>query len=336
LNKIWNATRLALDLLGDFSWSDDALLPAGAASLPARNATRGFYNRWIRSRFAAACAAAHEGLDTFRIDEAAHAAYRFFWNDLCDWYLELVKPVLRKQPQASGGTYVQPDAVPETQATLAYVLEGSLRLMHPLMPFITEELWQRVPRPASRKASIAFGPYPTRDDERSALDPDAETWMDLFKPVVSAARTIRSEHNLDNKAEIKVRVRSGSPEVLAFLRGQADAIRFLARSADPVFEAPGAGREPGTTVSVVPSAHGPIEVLVPLKGLVTPEEESARIDRGLKKIEKDLAALDKKLGSAGFVDRAPKEVVEEARAQRVALVDAKTRLEAARTLVSEL
>jgi|CZKU01.1.fsa_nt_gi valyl-tRNA synthetase len=336
LNKIWNATRLALDLLGDFSWSDDALLPAGAASLPARNATRGLYNRWIRSRFAAACAAAHEGLDTFRIDEAAHAAYRFFWNDLCDWYLELVKPVLRKQPQASGGTYVQPDAVPETQATLAYVLEGSLRLMHPLMPFITEELWQRVPRPASRKASIAFGPYPTRDDERSALDPDAETWMDLFKPVVSAARTIRSEHNLDNKAEIKVRVRSGSPEVLAFLRGQADAIRFLARSADPVFEAPGAGREPGTTVSVVPSAHGPIEVLVPLKGLVTPEEESARIDRGLKKIEKDLAALDKKLGSAGFVDRAPKEVVEEARAQRVALVDAKTRLEAARTLVSEL
>src|ERR1035438_7152979 len=336
LNKIWNATRLALDLLGDFSWSDDALLPAGAASLPARNATRGLYNRWIRSRFAAACAAAHEGLDTFRIDEAAHAAYRFFWNDLCDWYLELVKPVLRKQPQASGGTYVQPDAVPETQATLAYVLEGSLRLMHPLMPFITEELWQRVPRPASRKASIAFGPYPTRDDERSALDPDAETWMDLFKPVVSAARTIRSEHNLDNKAEIKVRVRSGSPEVLAFLRGQADAIRFLARSADPVFEAPGAGREPGTTVSVVPSAHGPIEVLVPLKGLVTPEEESARIDRGLKKIEKDLAALDKKLGSARVVDPGPKEGVEEGRAQRVALVDAKTRLEAARTLVSEL
>src|ERR1019366_9561596 len=72
-----------------------------APTRPARNATRGFYNRWIRSRFAAACAAAHEGLDTFRIDEAAHAAYRFFWNDLCDWYLELVKPVLRKQPQAS-------------------------------------------------------------------------------------------------------------------------------------------------------------------------------------------------------------------------------------------
>ncbi len=113
-------------------------------------------------------------------------------------------------------------------------------------------------------------------------------------------------------------------------------MRFLARSVEPVFEAPSPGREPGTTVSVVPSAHGPIEVLVPLKGLVTAEEENARIDRGLKKIEKELAALDKKLGSAGFVDRAPKEVVDEARAQRDAFVDAKARLEAARGLVDEL
>jgi valyl-tRNA synthetase len=244
-----------------------------------------------------------------------------------------VKPVLRKQPD---GSYAYPDVVPETQATLAYVLEGSLRLMHPLMPFITEELWQRVPRPASRKVSVAFGPFPTKDLERGAVDPDADTWMELFKAVVSAVRTIRSEHDLDKKTEIPLRVRSGSPEVLAFLRGHADAMRFLVRSTPPVFEAPAAGREPGTTVSVVPSAHGPIEVLVPLKGLVTAEEENARIDRGLKKIEKELAALDKKLGSPGFVDRAPKEVVDEARAQRDALVDAKARLEAARGLVGEL
>jgi valyl-tRNA synthetase len=330
LNKIWNATRLALDLLGDFSWPADASRPAGSAGLPPPG---GLYNRWIRSRFAAACAAAHDGLDGFRIDEAAHAAYRFFWNDLCDWYLELVKPVLRKQPD---GAYAHADVVPETQATLAYVLEGSLRLMHPLMPFITEELWQRVPRPASRKVSVAFGPYPTNDLERGSLDPDVETWMEVFKAVVSAARTIRSEHDLDKKAEIPLRVRSGSPEALAFLREHAASLRFLARSAEPTFEAPGAGREPGTTVSVVPSAHGSIEVLVPLKGLVTPEDESARIDRGLKKIEKDLAALDKKLGSPGFVDRAPPEVVEEARAQRGSLIDAKGRLEAARALVGEL
>jgi valyl-tRNA synthetase len=322
LNKIWNATRLALDLLGDFEWHADMPAP------------QGFTNRWIRSRFAAACDAAHGGFDAFRIDEAAHAAYRFFWNDLCDWYLELAKPVLRKSPE---GGFLHPEIVPETRATLAYVLEGSLRLMHPLMPFITEELWQRAPRPASRKASVAFGPFPTRDDERASFDPAVELWMDLFKEVVSAGRTIRSEHDLDSKADIPVAIRSANPEVLAFLRGHVEAIRSLVRTkGDPVFEAAGGPREPGTAVSIVASTQGPIEVLVALKGLVTAAEEEERIDRSLKKIAKDLAALEKKLGSPGFVDRAPKEVVEEARQQRASLLEAKTRLEAARALAKEL
>jgi valyl-tRNA synthetase len=323
LNKIWNATRLALDLVGDFS-SDDAPSKAPA----------GFYNRWIRSRFAAACAASQDGLEAFRIDEAAHAGYRFFWNDLCDWYLEIVKPILRKQ---TDGSFVHPDIVPETCATLVYVLEGSLRLLHPLMPFITEELWQRVPRPKSRKVSIAFGPFPTKEDERAALDPEVEAWMELLKAVVSAGRTVRSEHDLDRKAEISMRVRSASPEVLAFLRGHAETVRWLLKTkGDPAFEALGGPREAGTVVSVVPSTLGSVEVLVPLKGLVTAEAEGARIDRELKKIDKELAAIDKKLGSPGFVDRAPKEVVDEAKAQRGALFEGRGRLEAARELVKEL
>ncbi len=322
LNKIWNATRLALDLLGDFAWQDPPPAP------------QGFYNKWIRSRFATACAAAHEGLDTFRIDEAALASYRFFWNDLCDWYLELAKPILRKGPD---GAFLHPEIVPETRATLAYVLEGSLRLLHPLMPFITEELWQRVPRPASRKVSLAFGPFPTKDDERASLDPATDLWMDLLKEVISAGRTIRSEHDLDSKDEILVAVRSESPEVLSFLRGHADAIRSLLRTqGPPVFEATGGPRAPGTAVGMVASSQGPIEVLVPLKGLVTADAEKARIDRNLKKIGKDLGALEKKLGAPGFVDRAPKEVVDEARQQREALVEAKARLEAARDLAKEL
>jgi valyl-tRNA synthetase len=322
LNKIWNATRLALDLLGEFRWQEDAPSPAG------------FYNRWIRSRFAAACVAAHEGLEAFRIDEAALATYRFFWNDLCDWYLELVKPVLRKSAE---GAYLHPESVPETRATLAYVLEGSLRLLHPLMPFITEELWQRVPRPASRKESLAFGPFPAKDDERGSLDPEAEGWMELLQQVVSAGRTIRSEHELDKWAEVPLSIRSANPEVLAFLREHTEAIRLLVRTKDdPSLSAPGGPRQPGTTVTVVASARGPIEVLLSLKGLVTAAAEEARIDRTLKKIERDLASLDKKLGSPGFVDRAPKEVVEEARQQRASLVEAKARLEAARALVKEL
>jgi valyl-tRNA synthetase len=326
LNKIWNATRLALDLLGGFQWPSET---NGRESTPA---PKGFYNRWIRSRFAAACAEVHDGLDGFRVDEASHAMYRFFWNDLCDWYLELVKPVLRARPD---GSFADAAAVPETRATLAYVLEGSLRLMHPLLPFITEELWQRVPRPAHRKVSIAFGPYPTKDDEKGSRDPEVEGWMELLKSVISAARTVKSEHEI--KVDIPLHLRSGTPEVLAFLREHRGSIHFLVQTqGDPAFEAPGGPREPGTTVSVVPSTHGPIEVLVPLKGLVTRADELERIERGLKKIAKELTTIDKKLGAPGFVDRAPKEVVEETQAQRAAFLEAKTRLEAAKALASEL
>jgi len=333
-NKIWNATRLALDLLGDFTWPIDSAGASGASDKnAATRAPTQVYNRWIRSRFAAACASVHDGFDAFRIDESAIAAYRFFWNDICDWYLEIVKPVLRKQ---TDGTFVDPATVPETRATLAYVLEGSLRLLHPLMPFLTEELWQRAPRPASRKASIAFGPYPTKDAERGAIDPETEAWMELLKSVISTARTVRSEYDL-KKSEVPLRVRSASPEVVAFLRTQSETIRTLTMSkGEPVFEAPGGAREAGTTVSVVPSAHGPIEVLVALKGLVSADSERARIAREEKKIDKDLAALDKKLSAPGFVDRAPREVVDEARAQRAAFVEARARLEAARKLVDEL
>jgi valyl-tRNA synthetase len=291
----------------------------------------GFYNRWIRSRFAAACEAADDGMESFRIDEAALGAYRFFWNDLCDWYLELVKAELREESPSLRA------AASETRETLAHVLEGALRLMHPLMPFLTEELWQRVPRPASRAASVAFGPYPTKASEQAARDIETETWMELLKAVISAARTVRSEHDIDKKAEVAMRVRSQSPAVLDFLAGHTDTMALLAKTkGKPLLRTPDAPREPGTTVSVVSSPHGPIEVLVLLKGLVDPGDERSRIERELKRIDKDLAALDKKLGSPGFVDRAPKGVVEEARGQRESLLEAKARLDAARQLVDEL
>lgn len=317
LNKIWNASRLSIELLGEFEWPAESTPP------------RGFYNRWIRSRFAAACEAVHEGMEDFRIDEAALGAYRFFWNDLCDWYLELIKPELRDAGPSA--------AMAETRETLAYALEGSLRLMHPLMPFVTEELWQRVPRPHSRGVSIALGPYPTKVAEHPSRDLDTETWMDLLKEVVSAARTIRSEHDIDKKAEVTMLVRSGNGEVLEFLSQHIEGIRLLVKTrGGPLLQPLGAPREPGTTLSVVSSAHGPIEVLVVLKGLVDRVHEAARIDREIKKIERDLAALEKKLASPGFADRAPKELVDEAHTQRSSLREAKQRLEAARKLLDEL
>jgi valyl-tRNA synthetase len=205
------------------------------------------------------------------------------------------------------------------------------------MPFVTEELWQRVPRPRSRKASLAFGPYPTPADERAARAPDVDAWMEVLKECISAARTIRSEHDIDKKAEVALGLRSDSPEVLAFLREHAGSIATLVKTKGaPRFEAPGAAREAGTTVSVVPSHFGSIEVLVALKGLVEPAAERARIERELKKLEKDLATIEKKLASPGFVGRAPKEVVDETNTQRTTLLEAQRRLQTALSLVSEL
>ena len=321
LNKIWNATRLALELLDGYAWSAETTA-----------APKDLYNRWILSRLAHAIATSKSGHDAFRIDEAANAAYRFFWTDLCDWYLELVKPILRKRED---GTHARPELVPEAKATLARVLETSLRLMHPLMPFITEELWHRLPRPAGGRESIAFGPFPTGED--ATVDADADGKMATLQAVITAARTIRSEHGIKYADPVPLALRSANAEVLAFLKERAGAFSFLVNPRGaPTFEAIGGAREPGTTVAVVPTALGPIEVLVGLKGLVTAAEERARIDREMKKLEKDIAMLEKKLASQSFVDRAPPDVVAESRAQLESFKDAKARLDEAKKLADEL
>ena len=324
-NKIWNASRLALGYLD----GRDPKELAGAFTCTPKS----LYNRWILAELGRTIATANEGLEAFRIDEAANASYRFFWNDFCDWYLEVTKPILRDGETPK--TAEEEALAAETRATLAHVLETSLRLMHPLMPFLTEEVWQRTPRPSSRKASIAFGPYPTAAD--AITDDDALRDMSTLKAVISAARTIRSEHEISPASAVPISLRCDDEGVRTFLAERAQAVAFLARTVgEPSVEPTGGPRPPGVTVSVVPSPRGPIEILVGLKGLVTKDKEQKRIDRELKRIDKDLAAVDKKLGSKNFTDRAPPEVVAEAHAQRQQLVEARGRVEEARALVDEL
>jgi valyl-tRNA synthetase len=240
--------------------------------------------------------------------------------------LEITKPVLR---DASGG-----ESKEETRAVLAHVLETSLRLIHPLMPFITEELWQRAPRPASRRTSIAFGPYPQASD---GIEDDAALGeMEVFKAVVSAARTIRSEHEIDPKAEVPLSIRTDDDAARKLLEERLPSIALLVKSKSPVVEKTDAPRTAGTTTSIVPSTRGPIEVHVGLKGLVTKTKELQRIDREMKRIDKDLAAIEKKMSSKGFLERAPKEVVDETHAMKQQLLEAKTRLEESRRLADEL
>ena len=315
VNKIWNATRFSLDQLKDFTY----LRIAEPSAL---------YNRWILSRLAHATRVANEGIQAFRIDEAAGELYRFFWNDFCDWYLELTKTVL-----SEGSPYAADQD--ETRATLAHVLEASLRLLHPLMPYVTEELWQRVPKPKASKVSIAFGPYPTAEEAK--VDAAADRDMEIVKAVISAGRTIRSEHDIKWSSPAPLEIRTGNAELAALLGRVEFSIRTLVNAAGRVtVGSVGGARAPGTVVSVVPSEMGPIEVLVGLKGLVDKDKENARIERELKGIEKDIQAIDKKLGSKGFLDRAPKEVVLETNTLRAQLVEAQDRLAESRKLAEEL
>jgi len=307
LNKIWNATRLSLDLVGA-----STTLPEKAPD--ARDA----WNRWILSRLSNATSIARSGIESFRIDEGANELYRFFWYDFCDWYLEIVKPRLRDQRDA------------ETAATLAYVLGASLRLLHPFVPFITEELWQKLHDYPDEFASLALCPYPAPEDAKRDLAIEAE--IETLKSVIVAARTVRSEHEIERAAEIPLVVRGAN----AFVREHGAAIALLVKTKGaPSFDAT-AERPKGYTVSVVPSASGPIEVLVGLKGLVDPAHERARIERELKKIDKDIAATEKKLSSPSFTEKAPKEVVEEAHAHKKSLEEARARLIEAQSLVDEL
>ena len=330
-NKVWNASRLVLGHLEGLD--PNRLFTGGTGSTLAPTS---FFNKWIIAQLGKTIAVCNDGYAAFRIDEAANETYRFFWNDFCDWYLEVTKPILRGARTEDGGegSPLQSEEASETRVVLAHVLETSLRLLHPLMPYITEELWQRSPRPATRRASIAFGPYPTAED--AITDDKVLGEMDVFKAVASAIRTIRAEHGIERKADLAMTIRADSDAARGFVTERLQALSFLVGSTAPVIEKTGGARTAGTAVSVVPTAMGPIEVHVGLKGHVTKESELARIDRELKSIEKDLAMIDKKMSSKNFLERAPKEVIDETNAQKEQLLAARVRLEEARRLADEL
>jgi valyl-tRNA synthetase len=310
-NKIWNATRYALTYLDG----------ATVTSAPPK-ATR-LANRWILSRLGAAIEAARTGIDEFRLDDASSALYRFFWNELCDWYLELTKPVFQEGADS--------EAARETRDVLAYVLEASLRALHPFIPFITEELWHRVPRADDRPIALALATYPETSAGRG--DASADRDMNALQAIISAARTIRSEHEVHPAAQVPLTLRTDDAHLAALLRDQAESIRTLVKTlGEPVIEPRGAVRPSGAVMSIANDT----EVLVSLKGLVEGAKEAARIERELKKVDKDIAALDKKLAAPSFADKAPPEVVAESRALLEELRRKRLSLDSARALASEL
>ena len=280
-NKLWNAARLVLSNLDGY----DPAAGAGSGDTVAE--------RWIRARLAATVVEVREALERYRFNDAASALYQFVWTDYCDWYLEIAKRSLYR-PET-------PAAKQATQHTLVSVLEETLRLLHPLMPFITEELWQRLPHDG---ASIVIAPYPKA--AAPTATPDVDRFVTLVMGAISAIRTIRGEMRIGPGPILDVTVRPGADDARVFTEHQT-LIESLGRVRLTVDVA--ARRPQGSALGVT----GDSEIYVALAGIVDTAAERQRLEKEIKRTGDSITGTSAKLSRPDFVERAPAEVVEKER-----------------------
>jgi valyl-tRNA synthetase len=283
--KLWNAARFA-EMNGVAHDPDYDPLAA-----------RVTVNRWIAGETARTEARVRQALGEYKFNEAAGALYQFVWNVFCDWYLELIKPILT-------GTDEQAKA--ETRATAAWVLDQILMLLHPFMPFVTEELWQQT---GTRKEWLIEASWP---DYKGLGDPAADAEMEWVIRFISEVRSVRAEMNVPAGAKIACVMVSANSET----RRRADAweneIMRLARLSSIGFE----DQVPKASAQIVLEEA---TVALPLEGVIDFAAEKARLGKELEKIAKDMAAIEGRLGNPGFVAKAPPEVLEESRERKAEL-----------------
>ena len=226
-------------------------------------------------------------MDGYRFNEAASAIYQFLWHEFCDWYIELIKPALY-QDQDPGRKWVAQDV-------LARVLDRSLRLLHPFMPFITEEIWQTLP---GNEGSIMVAEFPRfRQDE---VYPGEEARMELLMKVVGAVRNLRSEMEIAPAKKVEVILYCQNPEILKVLRENRSYAENLARIETIAFQSEGPKPKASAT-SIVEE----VEVFLPLRGLINLDEEERRLQKDLTKVSEDLSRAQRKLQNQDFVGTGP-------------------------------
>lgn len=283
--KLWNATRFCqmngCELDPDF--------------VPERVGQK--INRWIIGRLVQTSRRVEAALDDYRFNEAAHALYHFVWHEFCDWYLEFTKPVL-------GGD--DPAAAKETRAATAWVLNQVLHLMHPVMPFITEELWQQTGgAAAARTAFLMSAAWPGYDD--GLIDETAIAEIDWVIRLVSEIRAVRTEMNVPPSAQIPAELHDAGQMTRRHLADYRELVLRLARlSGIEAIDGPVAK---GAAQIVVDEAT----VALPLAGVIDIGQERGRLSKELEKAKGEVTKLEKKLGNEQFVAKAPPEVVEEQR-----------------------
>ena len=285
-NKIWNATRFVLMNLGDASQVEARWEPSGALA-----------DRWILAELNSTIEQVTEALADYRLNEAAQTLYHFFWDEFCDWYIEFSKTQFAAKEET--------DEVRAARNRIVYVLETSLRLLHPLMPFITEELWQRLPHQGD---SIMVAAWPQADQRRE--DREAREQMETLIALITKVRNIRSVMNIPVSAWLKVYLATADERIKALVTANADQFKRLARIeeinvAEALPSLEGAARD----------VMGDVEIAVPLAGLIDRDKERERVNKEIGRKENEAKGMASRLANPSFVDRAPREVVEQTRAR---------------------
>ena len=291
LNKLWNASRFVLMHVGE-----DAL-PAADRN----DASEDVISRWIRSRLARTITEVDQALADYRFDLASSALYEFVWHEFCDWYLELAKPALSDDADAATRA--------STRRTLAEVLDATLRLMHPFVPFVTEEIWQRIRTPLGlESAFLATAEWP----KTSSIDEPAEADAEWLKAVIMAVRSARTELNLAPGKPMPLLVQQAGTEDAERFRRFGDLVQRLAR-----LESIELTDETRDSSDCAVQLCGEMRLLIPLAGLVDIGEELARLNKQLERERKGLVQVTGKLANERFVANAPAEVVDKERQRKI-------------------
>jgi len=304
-NKIWNAARYVLMNCEGKAVIDSHSISSEHLSIA---------DKWISSRFEQTALSIEESMKNYRFDLAAQALQEFIWNEYCDWYVELSKPVLWDEED-------NPNEAQATRWMLLNIMEKSLRLLHPFMPYITEEIWQRIaPLLGIEGESIMLQPYPQPDDIN--VDQNAEQGIEWIKGIIVAIRNIRGEMDISPAKAIPVFLNKGTESDQEKLEEYRPYLEKLAKVESIKWLKPG---------EEVPSAatqlHGDIEILVPMAGLIDVDAERARLEKEIAKLTTGMKAVSGKLNNKKFTDNAPEAVVAKERRKAEQMSTALTALQ---------
>ena len=294
--KLWNAARFA---------EMNGAVPARDFDPASAKVT---LNRWIAGEAERTAAQVTEALEAFRFNDAASAIYHFIWHVFCDWYLELSKPILAGQDEAAA----------ETRAMMAYVLDEALKLLHPFMPFVTEELWAKLAPKEGRETLLILAPWPKH---RGLENAEADAEIGWLIRLISEVRSVRSEMNVPAGARVPLIVSGASEETKARVARHDETIKRLAR-----LESLSLGTPPQGAVQIVLDET---TLALPLAGIIDVDAESRRLRREIDRVGSEIAQLDAKLANEKFVSRAPEHVVEEQRERKAEAQATAARLEQA-------